>query len=136
MPIISGKAGTVKLGETAVADVAEWTIEASVVENSHASNSTAGWKTRSAGVKDASGTLKVYLSDGVPTQLIIGEKYDIVFQTDGTGDNKYSGSVMITAMGGLTVDMNDGTELSVEYSWGANGAIVGAGDVPLLAVPA
>jgi hypothetical protein len=135
MPIISGKAGTVKIGETAVADVAEWTIEASVVENSHATNSTAGWKTRSAGVKDASGSIKIFLSDGTPTQLIIGEKYTIEFHVDGTGSNKYTGSVMITSLGGVTVDMDEGTEIAAEYSWGANGALVGAGTVPLLTVP-
>jgi hypothetical protein len=135
--IISGKSGTVKFGSTPVVvpNVAQWTLEPKVVANAHASNSTSGWKTRSAGVKDATGKLKIYQTDGSAPAVIIGETYDCQLHTDATGNNYYSGKIMIEGFGGMTVDMNEGKEVTYEYSFGASGPLAANGNVPPL-VPA
>lgn len=133
--IISGKSGTVKVGATptALVDIAMWSMECKVVESAHASNSTSGWKTRCAGVKDATGKLKAWQNDGAAVALVVGNTYAAQFHIDGSGANYYSGSILITGFDGYEVDMNDGKEVAANYSWGANGALTANGTVPALA---
>lgn len=133
--IISGKLGTVFIGASPVElpNVASWSLEPKVATNSHASNSTAGWKTRSAGVKDHTGKIKVYQTDSAtPPALVIGTVYTVRLEIDASGSNYYGGSIMIESFGGMTVDMHDGKEITYEYSFGSNGTLTAIGNVPAL----
>lgn len=130
--IISGKNGTLQASAAEVANMAEWSLEAKAATNSHATNSTAGWKTRSSGVKDATGKVKIMLTDGTAPTLVLGQSYPVEFHLDETGSNFYSGSIMIESLGGLVIDTNDGKEVAVEYAWGANGPLLANGNAPML----
>jgi hypothetical protein len=132
--IISGKSGVVKTGgtPTALVDIAMWSIEVKAQENVHATNSTGGWKTRSIGVKNATGKIKAMQNDDAAVGLVVGNTYAAQFHIDGSGSNYYSGSIVITGFDGYEVDMNDGKEVAATFSWGCNGAITANGDVPAL----
>ena len=139
--VVSGTKGTVKKGAAEVANVAMWSLTPTITVGKHGSNSTEGWKGRSSGTRDATGKLKIWLvndagEQGAPEELILGELYDLELHTDDSGNNYYSGEFMIEGMGTLEVDMDDGKEMSVEYTIGPNGKITENGKVPKLNEPA
>jgi hypothetical protein len=110
-----------------------WNISPKVTSNANASSSTSGWKTRSAGVKDATGKIRIYQTDSGAPQLVIGTAYDVELHIDASGSNYYSGSILVESFDGYEVDLNEGKEVYADYTWGANGAITATGDVPALA---
>ena len=128
--IISGKDGNVQFGATPVTEpnVAYWSIDRKVAINAHASNSTSGEKTRSAGVGDSTGEIHIYQVDDAAPSIAPGNAYDAVLDLDGGGTNKYTGSIMIEEFTGMGVDMNDGKEIVYKYKWGQNGALTAAGN--------
>lgn len=131
MSIISGKSGTVKIGSTptTLPNVAFWSLDRKVAINAHASNSTSGEKTRSAGVGDCMGEIHIYQTDGAAPALTPGEVVEAVLDVDGTDTNKYSGDIMIEEFTGMGVDLNDGKEIVYKYKWGQDGALTAAGNV-------
>lgn len=131
--IISGKAGTIVISATDVPNIAKWSLTAKANINAHATNSTAGWKTRSAGTKDATGKIQVMQTDSAtPTVFIPGTVHTVELHTDDSGTNYYSGDIMIGELSGVDVDINDGKEIGPEHSWGAVGALLANGNVPPL----
>jgi len=130
---LSGTNGTAKKGATAVAELMMWSMEVEVPINSLGTNSSAGWKKASTGVKRAKGKLKFAVVAGAQEEIVPGETYTMEFHVDATGSNYYSGSVVIGTMGGLEVDMDEGKDISTEFTWESNGAITANGNVPPLA---
>ena len=129
---LSGTNGTAKNGVTAVAELTKWTLEVEVPINSRGSNSSAGWKKKSTGVKNAKGKLQFAVVAGAQEELVPGETYDLEFHVDDVGTNYYSGSCVIGNMSGLEVDMDEGKDISTEFVWECDGALTANGNVPLL----
>ncbi len=94
MTVVTGVGATFKQGggPTVVSHTAEWTIDVKVNENPHATNSTSGWKQRTVGTKDWTGTVKVYVDDGGASPMALGTSYAMEFHIDNGGSNYYSGT--------------------------------------------
>ena len=110
----------------------KWTLEVEVPINSRGSNSSAGWKKKSTGVKNAKGKLQFAVVAGSQEELVPGETYALEFHVDSSGSNYYSGSCVIGNMSGLEVDMDEGKDVSTEFVWECDGALSAVGNVPRL----
>lgn len=132
--ILTGVGCTFKSGTTGTAaevdHTASWSIEAKANVNSHASNSTSGWKQKTAGSKDWTAKVKVFLHDGGAAPLTLGKFYDCEFLLNATGTSKYTGNVLVASLGNVEVDIDDGKEISHEYSLEGNGALIAVGNAP------
>lgn len=129
---LSGKNGTVLKGGVAVAELSMWDMEVEVPINSRGTNSSAGWKKKSTGVKSAKGKLKFAVVDAAQEEIVPGETYAMEFHIDDSGSNYYSCNAVIGNMSGLEVDMDEGKDVSTEYAWEADGAVTANGNVPRL----
>jgi hypothetical protein len=70
----SGKDGKVLIDSTALASITHWSLRTVSHNPAHASSATGGVKTRNAGVKDSSGTIRFKLdfTDPITSQFIEG----------------------------------------------------------------
>lgn len=134
MAQISGKSGHVTITAVEAPDMTKWSIGQSVNIKAQATNSTAGWKERIAGVADASGSMSIVQASAAASPLTPGSTFAAVFDIDGTAANTYTGTIMIESFDGYEVNMDDGGEVIATYKWGAHGALVAAGNVPPLTV--
>ncbi len=131
---ISGKDGTISLSGGELANIVSWNLELEVPINSRGTNSSEGWKRSSTGVAVAKGKLKLALTDAAPPALHVGETYEANFAIDDS--SSYTGDIVIGGMSGLEVDMDEGKDVTVEYSWQSDGPLTAGGNAPNLLLPA
>lgn len=131
---VSGKAGKVQTGATPadVADVMGWTIAFSYEQTAFASSSTAKHKKRVIGVGDSTGTIKIAQQDDGAPGLTVGADVAVVLDIDGTDANKYTGTISLTAFDGYDVDLDTGALITANFTWGQNGKLTPAGNVPAI----
>ena len=74
------------------------------------------------------------LAQASPDPIILGGSYAAKLHIGDSGSNYYSGTIIITGMGELTIDIDEGKEVAQEYNFMFNGAVVSNGNVPALSV--
>lgn len=123
MAATSGKAGTVLVGATAVAQVTKWTFEPSAPIHKWASNSTGGYKAAVSGPKDGKGTIETK----VDTDILwtVGQSVTLILRGPTSGDNITVPALISSAP--VTVDIDNGEPIGSTYSFESNGAWTGAG---------
>ena len=131
---VSGKSGKVQTGATPadVDDVAHWTLAISYEITAHGSTETAGHKHRCVGSGDTTGTIKVWQQSDAAPGLTVGASVPVVLDLDGTDTNKYTGDIVIESFDGYEVNMDGGPAVFANYTWGADGKLTAAGNVPPL----
>jgi len=136
MAHLSGSSGSVQYGgaDTDLANVSQWSIAPAITSAQRATSSTGGWKGTVVGTRSAGGKITVIQQDGQsnPDPIILGGSYAAKLHIDDSGSNYYSGTIVITGMGELTVDIDEGGEVSQEYNYMFNGAVTSNGNVPAL----
>ena len=117
----SGKLGTVKVGNVAIAEVTGWTFEPKVNVPKYDSNDTGGFKAAVAGVKDSSGKIEIKMdSDGnIPWEP--GDSATLILQVDNTGNNAYTVPAIVSTSP-VEVDINDGEIVGATFNFEGNGA--------------
>lgn len=125
MGVISGKAGTVKVGGTAVLEVTKWTFEPSANISKYASNNTNGHKKAVAGVRDGKGTIETKVDSVLWTA---GQSVTLVLHVDGGSTDKITVPAVI-ATTPINVDIDNGEPISATYTFEADGAWTGAGSL-------
>jgi len=120
---VSGKDGTVYLEGAEVSHMRNFNVDSSVNIDAFATNATGGWNDRTPGVKDATGTLEWVLPVGfTSTPLDVGDCIQGQFHVDGTGNNYYSGKIVIESEG-VPVDVTAGGAIVYSYGWGNAGVL-------------
>jgi len=123
MAVISGKDGTVTIGGSAEAAVQDWFIEPFANLDDFATNDTAGWKNRVAGVKDTTGGFNML------DKPSFNEGDDVAF-VGYTNQDIYSQNVMIERIR-VNCDMNTGAAVSFAVTFQGNGALtISTGSAP------
>ena len=113
-------------GPTVANHVGKFKIKKSVESASYATNSTAGWKKATVGVKSFSGTMSVMLHDGAALEFTVGSTIDADFYY--TATDYYEGSITISDIDDPEVDAESAAPLSVDITFLGNGALtVGGG---------
>lgn len=129
--VLDGSGMTVYTGGTPVENfhVGKWSITKTRVTGRFASNSTSGWRTSTAGVKEWTGSMTVFLHDGAALEWSVeGAEYTCQFHIDGGGSDYYSGNIRITEVT-EELDADSGDPISVEISFEGSGALTANGTV-------
>lgn len=133
--VVTGESGSVLLAGAAIGNVGMWKLNMSMQIGKHGHSGSGGWKTRSAGTRDADATVKVFKVDAAAPDLVPGNIYLFELHINDSGNDYYEGYFMVESPGELTVDIDDGKEIAMEYSLGAHGKIDENGNVPPLSPP-
>ena len=118
----SGKLGNAKAslagggGSTQVNEVTGWKVEPKIDAPKHASNLTFGMKVPIVGTFEWGGTIDVMPQAGSPFPFQDGDFVDVQLHIDNTGNNYYSGTVLITDAP-LDCDINGGKEILISYKF-------------------
>lgn len=120
---VSGKAGTVLVGASAVTEVTKWTFEPSAIVHKYASNNTSGHKKAVAGVRDGKGTIETKVDSDV--LWTAGASVTLILQGP-TGSDTITVPAVI-ASSPINVDIDNGEPITATYSFEADGSWTGAG---------
>jgi len=127
---ISGKDGTIKLGETPVAifQISNWKVNPKANISKRATNSSAGWKRSIAGSKEWSGSWEQLIDDSNEPPVKEGDSIDAQFHIDGSDGQYYSGTVVVESVD-TEVDIDDGTEIGYTINFEGDGALTRTGSM-------
>lgn len=110
-----GNQGTVTAGGSVVGELKSWTLNRSVgiAETTSRGDS---WRTRTAGLKDASGTIACHFdkADAQQDALVVGATVALALEFD-DGTDTFSGNAIITGEN-FSADINDQVT-EAEYTW-------------------
>jgi len=127
MSSYSGKDGTIWITGNEVSPIGNWKYRETSNNPAWADNTTAGVKTRVAGVKDSSGSFEFVLESTETLPLDIGDTAILILDIDGTETNTITVPVIIDEIGEIECDINDGEKMMVPYTWSGTGAATKAG---------
>lgn len=130
----SGKDGTIKLSAVAgvpaaIINIKNWKITRAATVTKQGTNSSGGFKTAVAGVKDWSLTFDQYLDDTVALSVVEGESYDVELHIDGTDSNYISGTIVAETVDGPETDMDEGVTMMASVTAQGSGAYTLNGNI-------
>ena len=123
---LTGNFMTFKISGTAVEHTAKWTVKGTAAKGRYATNSTAGGRSTTVGVKDWSGNVTVFIHAGATMALKMGTEYSVVFHGTATTDT-ISGTIIVTDVGDITFESDSGEPVAVDFSFDFQGIPTGAG---------
>ena len=122
MSFLSGKEGTLLLGDTQVGEITHWRIERIRRHRDYVANDTGGAKKRVAGVKDCSGRFEIKATDTDPLPVEEGNTVTLNLHVDASGANYYEVPALIDAIR-TDVDISQGEVTEHVVSFSANGPV-------------
>jgi len=126
MSVISGKDGTLHIGESEVTPVTNWTLEKTSSNKDYAANDTAGSKKRVAGVKDCSGAFEMKATDSGNVPVDEGDLVTLELHVDDSEGNYYQVPAIIDRIQ-VDVDINQGEIVAYAVDFSGNGPITAYG---------
>jgi hypothetical protein len=123
MSVISGKDGTLKLGDTEVTRVTHWKIEKTSGGKAYTANDTGGATKRVAGVKDSCGRFEIKASDSAAVPVEEGDAVALELHVDDSGANYYQVPAIVDAIR-AEVDISEGKTVAHIVTFSGNGPIV------------
>ena len=126
MSVISGKDGTLHIGDSEVTPMTNWTLEKTSSNKDYAANDTGGSKQRVAGVKDCSGSFEVKATDTGNVPLDEGDPVTLELHVDDSGNNYYQVPAIIDRIQ-VDVDINQGEIVAYAIDFSGNGPIAAYG---------
>ncbi|HUT94871.1 MAG TPA: hypothetical protein VMY37_35765 [Thermoguttaceae bacterium] len=123
MSVISGKDGTLKLGDTEVTRVTQWKIEKTSGARAYTANDTGGAKKRVAGVKDCSGRFEIKAGDSDAVPVEEGDVVTLQLHVDDSGANYYEVPAIVDTIR-AEVDISEGKTVAHVVAFSGNGPIV------------
>lgn len=121
MSAVSGQFGTIHIGGSELVECVGWTFERSVAEHAYASCSTDGSKKRVAGTKDANGTFQSKYDPDDPLEDHLDEGDAVTLLLYVTATKRYTVPAIILSIS-MEVDLDEGSIIGYDVSWGLNGA--------------
>ena len=126
MSVISGKSGTLILGETVVTPVSNWKLDLAVQSKSYVANDTGGALRRLAAATDCTGSFQCNATDDGTCPVAVGQGYTAQFQVDQTGDNYYQAPILIEKIG-VNCDIQQGEPVAYAVQFGGDGPLLSYG---------
>lgn len=122
MAVISGKDGTLKLGDTQVTRVTHWKIEKTSGGKAYTANDTGGARKRVPGVKDCSGRFEIKAGDSDAVPVEEGDAVTLQLHVDDSGANYYDVPAIVEAIR-AEVDISEGKTVAHVVAFSGNGPI-------------
>lgn len=126
MAILSGKDGTVRLGNQPLLHVSDWRIEKTAANKSYTANDTGGSRKRVRGTRDCSGRLEIKAAESDRIPLGEGDAIDLELHADASGENYYELPAIVDAIR-LQCDIARGAPLAYVVLFSGSGPLVGHG---------
>jgi len=123
MATLSGKDGKVEIGGTELAHIHSWQLTTSSNNPARATSGTSGWKTRTAGVKDSSGSISFTLDDADPITDDFDEGSAVTLKLYLDDTRFYTVPAIIDEIAWDDVDINDGEFIGGTASFSGTAAI-------------
>lgn len=132
MAAFNGCSGTVFTGESPeeFLGVKKWAFSKTAKNSDYADNTTGCATKTNVGATTTAGTIDFNLQDGVnkgKPPLEVKSEYEVEFHIDDTGDNYYSGTIIILELNDYAVDIENQELVSSSYSWKSQGDLLGNG---------
>jgi hypothetical protein len=121
MAVVSGKDGNVKVGATTIAHVTKWSFSPESNNPNWASNQTAGYKNRVAGIKDGKGKLSCKWDTTALQIATIDVGQAITLDLFTTATQKYVVPAIIDDLE-VTVDLDKGETEDLDIKFSITGA--------------
>ena len=126
MSFISGKDGTLKLGDAEVTQVTNWRIEKTRDNKAYTANDTGAARKRVPGASDCSGRfeIKATASGHVPVEE--GDTVMLELHVDDSGENYYEVPAIVDVIR-ADVDISEGKTVAHLVAFSGNGPIIAHG---------
>ncbi len=126
MSILSGKDGTLYLGENEVAAVTNWRLARVSLTKPYVANDTGGARRRLPGARDSSGSFAVQADDSGNAPVEEGDAVTLALHVDGSGDNYYEVPAVIDRVR-VEVDISEGRIVGHLVDFSGDGPITAHG---------
>ena len=126
MSVLSGKDGTLLLGDAEVAQVANWRIEKTSAARAYTANDTGGSRKRVAGAKDCAGRFEIKATDSAHVPVEEGDSVTLKLHVDDSGANYYEVPAVVDAVR-AHVDISEGRSIAYVVAFSGNGPIIAHG---------
>jgi hypothetical protein len=126
MSFISGKDGTLRLGNNEVTQVTHWTIEKASRNKAYTANDTGAAKGRVPGAKDCSGRFEIKATDSGRLPVEEGDRVVLELHVDGSGENYYEVPAIVDVIR-AEVDISEGKTVAHVVTFSGNGPIIAHG---------
>lgn len=123
---LTGNAMTFKISGAAVEHTAKWMVKGSAAKGRYASNSTAGGRKTTVGVKDWTGSVTLFIHAGATMAMVIGTEYSVVLHGTASSDT-ITGTIIVTEVGDVTFDADSGEPVACDFTFDFQGIPTGAG---------
>ena len=121
MATMSGQYGKVLIGSSSVVEVMKWSFARSVPDNPHGTSATAGYKKRTAGTKDGSGSLNGLQDPSDPVEGYFEEGDIVTLKLYDSASRFFSVPAMISKLD-TECDIDDGAPVPWSADFGIHGA--------------
>jgi hypothetical protein len=126
MSFISGKDGTLKLGDTEVTQVTNWRIEKASRNKAYTANDTGAARRRVPGARDCSGRFEIKTTDSDHLPVEGGDTVMLELHVDDSGENYYEVPAIVDLIR-ANVDISEGKTVPHLVTFSGNGPIVAHG---------
>jgi hypothetical protein len=126
MSFLSGKDGTLKLGDAEVTQVTNWIIEKASRNKAYTANDTGAARKRVPGAHDCSGRFEIKTTDSVHVPVEEGDTGTLELHVDDSGENYYEVFAIVDRIR-AHVDISEGKAVSHVVTFSGNGPIVAHG---------
>ncbi len=126
MAVISGKDGTLHLGDTEVTEISHWSLEKTSRNRAYTANDTGGSRKRLAGAKDCSGRFEIKATDSASVPVEEGDAVTLKLHVDDSGANYYDVPAIVDTIR-TDVDISEGETIACVVAFSGNGPITAYG---------
>jgi hypothetical protein len=126
MSLISGKDGTLHVGETEVTQVTHWRLEKTGKSRAYTANDTGACPKRVAGARDCSGRFEIKAADSAHVPVEEGDAVTLKLHVDGSGENYYQVPAIVETIR-ADVDISEGTTIGCVVTFSGSGPVTAHG---------
>jgi hypothetical protein len=121
MATASGQYGKVAIASSNIVEVMKWTLELSVPDHPHGTSATSGYKKRTAGTKDGTGSIEGLQDPADPVTTYIEPGDSVTLLLYESAAKFWTVPALITKLA-MDVDIDDGAPVSWNSDFGIHGA--------------
>jgi hypothetical protein len=122
MAVLSGKDGTLYIGNDEIAPVSNWKLRIASGQRAYVANDTNGWKKRAPGAKDCSGSFEVRVSEDGNCPVEEGDAVTLKLHVDDIGENYCQLEAFIDRIS-VEADIGEGQPVALAVEFSANGSV-------------
>ncbi len=126
MSFLSGKDGTLYLGDEELTPVTRWRLERRCAARSYVANDTGGARRRLPGARDASGTVEIVATDSGHAPVEEGDEVLLKLHLDRSGSNYLDVPAVIDRVR-MEVEISEGRIVGFTVEFSGNGPVVAHG---------